>query len=189
MLKNLCGSGMSVLTRAGRIGLKQKAHFSVMPRRFNSNFDQLSNLIKQSTLSKTDKPEVSETNTLNVNDLLANQSTGNVPTPNYFSSRTKDYSFTSTVKHPRDVAKGIRMNGPIAGRNVEVTYNNLGYAISGLRRVLSSNRIKYFKITQARYIRPAKYRKQRKREWWRKRFALGFRDLMSQVQDAKRRGY
>lgn len=95
----------------------------------------------------------------------------------------------STQMHPRDIAKNIRMNGPIAGRTVDVSPGGVSYGIYGVNTILRSNKIRYLQRVQSRFIPPAKYKKQLKREWWRRRFFQGFKGLMAQVNDAKRRGY
>ena len=82
-----------------------------------------------------------------------------------------------------------RLQGPIAGRSVDVQYGNFNRALGGIFTVVKSNKIRYLQKVQSRFIPPAKYRKQKKREWWRRKFAQGFKELMSQVRDAKRRGY
>ncbi|RLV82567.1 hypothetical protein JA9_003772 [Meyerozyma sp. JA9] len=108
---------------------------------------------------------------------------------NSFSNRSKDRMFDISVKHPRDVAKSIRVQGPIAGRSVDVQYGNFARSLSSMFAVVRSNKIRYLKKIQARHIPPAKLRKQKKREWWRRKFSSGFKELMAQVRDAKRRGY
>lgn len=121
-----------------------------------------------------------------VDNLLNETSTFHA---NSIRSRTQERMFDVAVKHPRDVAKQIRTQGPIAGRGVDVQYGNFGRSLGALASVLRSNNIRKLKKIQARYIRPAKLRKQAKSEWWRRRFSAGFKDLMAQVRDAKRRGY
>ncbi|CAK9436515.1 mitochondrial 37S ribosomal protein bS21m [Lodderomyces beijingensis] len=90
---------------------------------------------------------------------------------------------------PREVAKGIREFGPNAGRIVEVYHQNVAKSFSANSRLNSTNKIRYLQKIQSRYIRPAKYRKQLRREWWRRHFSAGFKDMMAQVNDARRRGY
>lgn len=171
---------------------------SINNKRFNSSFDQLSKLIKQSSIktsiSKNDNNQHNDngfekSDTIDhVNELLGGLSS-DASTPSYFSNRSRDYNFGNALKHPRDVAKGIRLQGPAAGRTVDVQYGNFGFAVGGIRRITRSNKLQYLQKVQSRFIRPAKYQKQKKREWWRRRFSEGFRDLMRQVQDSKRRGY
>lgn len=166
------------MLRLGRPGI------GFVAKRYNSSFEQLSNLIKQSTLKDGQTKVDHNSSTVNhVNELLQ------TPAKDEYFRGAKNYDFGATAKHPRDVAKSIRVQGPPAGRTVDVQYGNLGFALGGLRNVLRANRINYFKKVQARHIPPAKYKKQRKREWWRRRFSEGFKDLMAQVKDAKRRGY
>lgn len=95
----------------------------------------------------------------------------------------------STKMHPRDIAKNIRMSGPLAGRTIDARRGGLGFSLSNLRQLLMSNKVMYLQKVQRRHIPKAKYRKQLKREWWRRRFMEGFKGLMAQVNDAKRRGY
>lgn len=94
-----------------------------------------------------------------------------------------------TQVHPRDIAKNIRVNGPLAGRTIDIHPGGVSYGLSSLNAVIRSNKVRYLKKIQSRYIPPAKYRKQLKREWWRRRFLSGFKELMAKVNDARRRGY
>lgn len=95
----------------------------------------------------------------------------------------------STKINPRDVAKKIRVTGVLAGRTVDMIPGVVSYGIHSIRVLSKANKIRYLQSIQRRYIRPAKYRKQKKREWWRRRFQEGFKDLLAKVIDARRRGY
>ncbi|KAG7193279.1 uncharacterized protein KQ657_001042 [Scheffersomyces spartinae] len=97
--------------------------------------------------------------------------------------------FSRTLQHPRDVAKSIRISGPEAGTAVDVRNGSIALTYGMLQLTLRKTNVRYLQNVQKRYIRPAKYRKQLKSEWWRRNFSKGFKDLMAQVRDAKRRGY
>lgn len=97
--------------------------------------------------------------------------------------------FARTLQHPRDVAKSIRISGPEAGTAVDVRNGSIALTYGMLLLTLRKTNVRYLQNVQKRYIRPAKYRKQLKSEWWRRNFSKGFKDLMAQVRDAKRRGY
>lgn len=138
--------------------------------RFNSNFSDLLKGINKTGKENLDFDVDQVTSfSLNRNDTFTSDSP---PPPN-----------------PRDIAKTIKMHGPAAGRSVDVQSKNLGRALNGVKGLLLSSKVKYLKGVQSRYIRPAKYTKQKHREWWRRKFAAGFKDLMWQVNDARRRGY
>lgn len=180
-----------------------KPHILLLPRsslfgfkvastqvRFNSSLDELKKVVKQGGTKENEDQKFSAIST--IDSLLkegAGDGFGSGSGSGNSSNNGSEYMFGNSVPHPRDVASGIRLQGPIAGRTIDVQYGNLGRAISGVLTVIRSNRIRYFKKVQTRYIRPAKYQKQRRREWWRKTFSHGFKELMSQVRDAKRRGY
>ncbi|CAK7894939.1 hypothetical protein CAAN1_05S00716 [[Candida] anglica] len=102
---------------------------------------------------------------------------------------SSDYLLQQSVRHPREVAKSIRVFGPIAGRTFDVRHGNIGATIASVQTVLRTNKIKKLVNVQKRHIPKAKYRKQKHREWWRRQFSKGFRELMSEVRDATRRGY
>ncbi|ABN65639.1 predicted protein [Scheffersomyces stipitis CBS 6054] len=153
--------------------------------RYNSSFDQLKN-------SKANqKSSNSKKNNNGINDIneLLNSSLELSENSAFLHSKSSDYGLGDVVPNPRDVAKNIREMGPVAGRAVDVHYGGLGKAFAGVRRLGFTNKIKHYQKVQERYIRPAKYAKQKKREWWRRKFSEGFKDLMSQVNDARRRGY
>lgn len=99
------------------------------------------------------------------------------------------FSMSSPMANPRDVAKSISPVSPQSGRSVDVHFGNLNKAIKDVNNMVRTNRLPYFVKVQKRFIRPAKYAKQIKREWWRRKFSDGFKDLMGQVRDARRRGY
>lgn len=157
--------------------------------RHNSTFDQLANAFKQEgnqelkaneNTSSGNKAAISD-----IDNLLSNT----FEPQHDDKGRTTDYLIHSSLKHPRDVAKSIRLQESRAGRTVEVSYGNISRALGQLNSILRSNKIRYLQKVQLRYIPPAKYQKQKKREWWRRKFSQGFKELMSEVRDAKRRGY
>lgn len=151
--------------------------------RYNSSFDQLSNAIKQSNTKASNSDSVKD-----INDLL--NSSLETPDNLHFRSRNNnEYGLGDVMPHPRDVAKNIKIQGSMAGRVVDVHYGQLNRAVFGMHRVISQNKIRYLQKIQSRHIPKAKLKKQQRREWWRKKFSDGFKDLMSQVNDARRRGY
>lgn len=151
--------------------------------RYNSSFDQLNNAIKSREGDKT-----KNLNTVNdINDLL--NSSLELPENSYLNNKSNEYGLGNLAPNPRDVAKSIPMFGPIAGRTVDVHYGGLDKAVKNVGRVVLSNRLAYYKKVQKRFIAPAKHAKQKKRDWWRRKFSEGFKDLMTQVEDARRRGY
>ena len=157
--------------------------FSTTCTRSNKQFDQLVNAVK------TETPQKSE-----VDDLLANvQDNSNANINNIFMSSSQgsynDDIFGPSQVHPRYIAKNIRVNGPLAGRTVDVHGGKLSYGLSGINAIVRNNKIRYLYNVQSRFIPPAKYKKQLKREWWRNNFAKGFKELLGEVKDAKRRGY
>ncbi|CAH6718499.1 37S ribosomal protein Mrp21p, mitochondrial [[Candida] jaroonii] len=107
----------------------------------------------------------------------------------FLNQKDRSSNIESKVMHPRDVAKRIKITGPLAGRTINVTNNNVGASLKMLNSVIMSNKIRYLQRIQSRYIRPAKYRKQLKREWWRRKFSEEFKKLLAKVNDAKRKGY
>ncbi|KAF6053142.1 Ribosomal protein S21 family protein [Candida parapsilosis] len=128
------------------------------------------------------KPE----STVNIDDLLKNS----IPDLSFSESINERFGFEANRQPtPREVAKGIREFGTNAGRTVDVNYNNLARAFTQIKRIGNENKIRYLQRVQSRYIRPAKYRKQLKREWWRRKFSAGFKNLLAQVNNARRRGY
>lgn len=150
--------------------------FGVSLRAFN-DFDVL----------KTEKAAKGNASTVfDIDELIANS-------PDLQSSGQRknydDYSFGATAKDPREVAKAINITGPSSGRCVDVKFNNVAFAIGNVYSILKTNNVRGQWQVQKRYMRPAKYRKEKHRRWWRKQFAKGFSDLMAQVTDAKRRGY
>lgn len=136
---------------------------------------------------KSEKTAKSNASTVfDIDELIANS-----PDLQGSAQRKKfdDYSFGATAKDPREVAKAINITGPSTGRCVDVKFNNVAFAIGNVYSILKSNNVRGQWQVQKRYMRPAKYRKEKHRRWWRKQFAKGFSDLMAQVTDAKRRGY
>lgn len=168
-----------------RLGLVSKNAFEpISAIRFNSSFDQLNRAVKQ---SKNNNKKNENLNTINdINDLL-NSSLEN--TDSSYLNKGSQYGLGNLAPNPRDVAKSIPMFGPIAGRSVDVHYSSLDKAVKNVTRLILNNRLAYHKKVQKRFIRPAKLAKQKKRDWWRRKFSEGFKDLMSQVEDARRRGY
>ncbi|KAI5959034.1 hypothetical protein CANMA_004158 [Candida margitis] len=149
----------------------------VVPSRFNSTNKDASSATKYANPAKSD---------INIDDLLKSS----IPDLSFSESMNERFGFEANRQPtPREVAKGIREFGTNAGRTVDVNYNNLARAFTQIKRVGNENKIRYLQKIQSRYIRPAKYRKQLKREWWRRKFSGGFKDLLAQVNDARRRGY
>lgn len=168
--------------------ISNKPLFGVTPVRLNSSFDELAKTMKQQTNDKPDSAKDRNSSAISdIENLLS--STFDFQNNSKFSNKSNDYILDNSLKHPRDVAKSIRLSGPIAGRTVDVQYGNFNRALGGVYTTLKSNKIRYLQKVQSRFIPPAKYRKQKKREWWRRKFSQGFKELMSQVRDAKRRGY
>ena len=154
-------------------------------RRCNSTLAQLTQAIKScdaAPATATNKSVVSDVDHLLMNDWLAG-------TQGHMRAKSDDYLLQQTLRHPREVAKSMRVFGPLAGRTVDVRHGNLGQTIGLVKSILRSNKVILLKRSQARHTRTAKYQKQKHRDWWRRNFSLGFRDLMAQVRDAKRRGY
>lgn len=139
---------------------------------------------------KTSSQELRENRTkatfFDIESLIAN-SPGLQETPTFHDKFDK-FSFGSSLRNPREVAKSINMFGPPAGRSVDVR-SNLGSALLGLRHVLKKDKIKEYQQIQARYIRPAKLRKMKMAYWWKRNFREQFHHLMIDIKDAKRRGY
>lgn len=150
--------------------------------------DQLYEAVKSngnniSTSSTTNKPSLDDS----LFDVLNNLDSNTQSSDKAFQD---DLGLSSATQiHPRDIAKNIRMSGPLAGRTVDVNSGAVSYGVNSINTILRTNKIRYLQRVQSRYIPPAKYRKQLKREWWRRRFLQGFKGLMAQVNDAKRRGY
>lgn len=169
-----------------RLSLINKTAFQpISCIRYNSSFEQLNRAVKQSKSGNNNKND--NLNTVNdINDLL-NSSLENPDTS--YLTKGSQYGLGNLAPNPRDVAKSIPMFGPIAGRSVDVHYNSLDKAVKNVTRLILNNRLAYHKKVQRRFIRPAKLAKQKKRDWWRRKFSEGFKDLMSQVEDARRRGY
>lgn len=150
--------------------------------RFNSSFDQLNNAIKQTSNRSSNSENVKDINDL-LNSSLETTNNGQ------FKSRSNEYGLGDVTPHPRDVAKNIKIQGPMAGRVIDVHYGQVTKAVFGMNRIISQNKIRYLQKIQSRHIPKAKLKKQQRREWWRRKFSEGFKDLMAQVNDARRRGY
>ncbi|KAG5416903.1 hypothetical protein I9W82_005633 [Candida metapsilosis] len=169
MLRLFQKSGILTTPLRGSIGVTYTP--LINPIRFNS--------------TKKDASPAKETN-INIDDLLKSS----IPNLSFSESINERFGFEANRQPtPREVAKGIREFGTNAGRTVDVNYNNLARAFTQIKRVGNENKLRYLQKIQSRYIRPAKYRKQLKREWWRRKFSSGFKDLLAQVNDARRRGY
>ncbi|SGZ52777.1 CIC11C00000002334 [Sungouiella intermedia] len=173
MFKQLVGGSRPLLSGA----MRPQRFFCVSNGRA-SEFDELK------VLESTRK---NATTVFDIDELIAN-SPGLVD-GNQSRRKYDDYSFGSLAKDPREVAKAINITGPASGRSVDVKFNNVGFAIGNVYSILRTNNVRTQWNLQKRYMRPAKYQKDKHRKWWRKQFAKGFSDLMAQVTDAKRRGY
>lgn len=99
-----------------------------------------------------------------------------------------NFTFGSSLRNPREVAKSINMFGPLAGRSVDVR-DSFGVSSLRLKNILKKDKIREFQQIQARFIRPAKLRKMKKAFWWKQNFREKFHALMIDIKDAKRRGY
>lgn len=159
----------------------------------NANLDQLKSIFGDSKSTTKQASESTNKQSLNIDDLLNSSipeaKSPSTTFPTTFSLHDKFGFEQNRQPTPREVAKNIREFGTNAGRTVDVNYNNISRSFNQMRRVVNENKIRYLQRIQSRYIRPAKYRKQLKREWWRRKFAAGFKDLLHQVNDARRRGY
>ncbi|EEQ41076.1 putative 37S ribosomal protein [Clavispora lusitaniae] len=153
--------------------------FGVSSRAFN-DFDVLKN-------SDKTPPKRNASTVFDIDELIANSP--DLQDSGAQRKRYDEYSFGSSAKDPREVAKAINITGPSSGRSVDVKFNNVAFAIGNVYSILKANNVRGQWQVQKRYMRPAKYRKEKHRRWWRKQFAKGFSDLMAQVTDAKRRGY
>lgn len=183
MLSRITKMRMSVVSVASRSSLRSTC--LVISARSKSTAD-----LKEAS-EKTSSPKPKETlspiirdidSLLNASVQSSRESFGN----NDFKNK---FSMSSAIANPRDVAKSISPVNPVSGRSVDVHFSNINKAIKDVNYLVRSNRLPYFVKVQKRYIRPAKYAKQIKREWWRRKFSDGFKDLMGQVRDARRRGY
>lgn len=163
---------------AARSALQATRPFSVTRRTLND----LDDLIKTPTqrLGRRNVDAV-----FDIDELLANSPA----LKDGAGKRYDDFSFGASAVDPREVAKAVNVTGPLAGRTVDVKFNNIGLALGSMYSVLRTNGIKSKWHEQKRHIRPAKLQKEKHRAWWRKQFKKGFSDLMSQISDAKRRGY
>ncbi|KAI5966717.1 uncharacterized protein KGF55_000126 [Candida pseudojiufengensis] len=142
--------------------------------------------IPDSSVPKPQQPTQQKDTKINIDELLKSS----IPELSFQDSISERFGFdTNRQQTPREVAKGIKEFGTNAGRSIDVNYNNLSRTFIQIKRLNNENKIKYLQKIQSRYIRPAKYRKQLKREWWRRKFSSGFKDLLAQVNDARRRGY
>lgn len=173
MLRSVFPSSKALL--GTRLALQR--FFAVSGRNLNE-FDEL----------KTQEPTKKNAATVfDIDELIANSP--DLVEGNQTKRKYDDFSFGVQAKDPREVAKSINITGPASGRCVDVKFNNVGYAIGSVYSILRTNNVRAQWNLQKRYMRPAKYQKDKHRRWWRKQFAKGFSDLMAQVTDAKRRGY
>lgn len=122
-----------------------------------------------------------------IDELIANSR--DLQNDQTFALTFDSYAFGETAKHPRDFAKEINITGTNAGRTVEVKFGNVAQALKKLSSVLRENDVPNLKQRQRRHLRPALLHDLKHRRWWRKNFAVKFSHLLSEVQQAKRRGY
>lgn len=155
--------------------------------RHNSSLDKLRDALATSE-TKGQQPAKEDDRFANINDLLSS-TLAEASSPSSSTSFQRDFGLSRGERHPRDIAKRIREFGTNAGRTVYVTHGGVDAGFGSLTRVANENRIKYLQRVQARFIRPAKYRKQLRREWWRRHFKENFKKMMHQVNEATRRGY
>lgn len=158
---------------------------AIRPQRFFAVSNAHRNEFDELKLLESTKKNA--TTVFDIDELIANSP--DLVDGNQNRRKYDDYSFGSLAKDPREVAKAINITGPASGRSVDVKFNNVGFAIGNVYSILRTNNVRLQWNLQKRYMRPAKYQKDKHRKWWRKQFAKGFSDLMAQVTDAKRRGY
>ena len=190
--------------------LNSSPMFRFISARQNSTLVQLSQAIKTTSANKATKSNkdskdrsvisdvdhllLSFEDTLKTNGNASSSSTSTPGSSKFTSSdfraRSSNYLLQQPAPHPRDVAKNVRMFGPLAGRTLDVRMGqNVGNIVGGLATLVRTNKVRFLKTEQARFIGKAKLQKQKHRQWWRRNFSAGFKELMSQVRDAKRRGY
>lgn len=164
--------------------LSKGLHRELIPRLYNSTLVRHNSTFDQLIRSK---PKVDNSaNVKDINDLL-NSSFESDSSTKHFKSKS-DWGL-DVIPHPRDVARNIKIQGPSAGRVADVNNGQLTRAIAQINRTVKANKIRYLQKIQARHIPRGKLKKQKKREWWRKKFSEGYKDLMAQVANARRRGY
>ncbi|CAI5755792.1 unnamed protein product [Candida verbasci] len=169
--------------------------------RFNSTSQQPIKFDQEQIIQDQNKPELnneeqsqqksrSEQQLLNIDELL-NISIPSIEDTLLDSRFTESYAYDPVIKppSPRDVAKSHRVMGTNAGRTVEIDYNNISKGFGQLNRLLRDNKVRYLQRIQARFIKPAKLRKQQNSERWRAHFKKHFKETLSLIKDAKRRGY
>lgn len=183
MLSRFRGMRISAISVASKPSVRCTG--LIIPSRFKSTADQNDTLEKNSSR----KPQETSSPIIRDIDSLLNASVQSSRKDLDTNDFRNKFSMSSPIANPRDVAKSISPVSPLSGRSVDVHFNNINKAIKDVNNLVRSNRLPYFVKVQKRFIRPAKYAKQIKREWWRKKFSVGFKDLMSQVRDARRRGY
>ncbi|QWW22193.1 hypothetical protein CA7LBN_000939 [Candidozyma auris] len=122
-----------------------------------------------------------------IDELIANSP--DLQQGQMFGSNYDKYAFGNTVKHPRDVAKELNVTGVAAGRTVDVKYGNVSAALSQLTKLVRVEKIPQMKQQQKRHLRPALLHDLKHRQWWRSNFSLRFSNLLTEILDAKRRGY
>lgn len=150
--------------------------------------DQLLEAVKQPSNQNNSQPSTRPSLHESLFSVLDNTDTRPLSDQNLQDDLGLSSNAASRI-HPRDVAKNIRVNGPLAGRTVDTSAGGVSYAVGGINSIIRNNKIRYLQRIQSRYIPPGKYKNQLKREWWRRRFFQGFKGLMAQVNDARRRGY
>lgn len=118
---------------------------------------------------------------------IINQSLGN--SENNDDKKSVNDLFGDTCLHPREVAKNLRIYGPISGRVVDVHNHNLNQSLNALNRVVTENRIKHYQKIESRYIKPGKYKVKKKIENRKNFFMKGFKSLIEDLHECKRRGF
>lgn len=171
---------------ARRSGALQQGLFSVAPQRSLPSFSPLR---KNSDLSEGERLRRRRNvkAEFDLDELLANSP--KLTDSPAFSFGKSSASRANAPRDPREVAKSIPVSGPAAGRSLDVIQKSLGAAIGNMYRTIRTSNIRGTVMTQARFIRPAKYRKAKKSRWWKKHFALRFAEMMGDIKDAQRRGY
>lgn len=173
---------------------------SLLMNRFNSTSNnnktfQNDSQRPASTQGTGNKNNLSKEQTLDSNDSIAKKE---IDIDELLRSSIPDFAFEKAntddilldvEADPRLVAKRMRVNDHNAGRIVDLKFNNISQGLAMNRRLVKENKIRYLAKVQKRFIRPGKYKGQLRREWWRRHFKSGFRDMLSQVNDARRRGY
>ncbi|KAG7663281.1 uncharacterized protein J8A68_003195 [[Candida] subhashii] len=158
--------------------------------RYNSTNEKLRNAIGFDQWTTTnDKSKSQERSSFsNINDLL-DSTISEARSSHTTTPFARDFNVTQVEYDPRQAARQIHLIGTNAGRLVNVPTGSPSRGFSLVRGVVSQNKLRYLQRIQERYIRPAKLRKQQRREWWRRHFKRNFKIMMGQVGQAVRRGY